>query len=80
VSVPVARASSTLGWVGILLAASAFLVERARADIDSTRDQLADERGRRIDAEDRAEQLRVDLDGALEALHDAKAPRPPAGA
>jgi hypothetical protein len=80
VSVPVARASSTLGWVGILLAASAFLVERARADIDGTRDQLADERGRRIDAEYRAEQLRVDLDGALEALHDAKAPRPPAGA
>jgi hypothetical protein len=80
VSVPVARASSTLGWVGILLAASAFLVERARADIDGTRDQLADERDRRIDAEDRAEQLRVDLDGALEALHKAKAPRPPAEA
>jgi hypothetical protein len=77
VSTPVARAHSTLGWVGLLLAAAALLVDRAGADIDRVRAQLRDERDRRIDAEDQAERLRGDLDGALEALH-AQLPEEPA--
>jgi hypothetical protein len=68
-SIPAARGESTLGWVGVLLAVSAFLVERARSDFDGAREQLRDERSRRIQAEDLAEQRRVDLDGALERLH-----------
>jgi hypothetical protein len=78
VSTPAARAHSTLGWVGLLLAAAALLVDRAGADIDRVRAQLREERDRRIDAEDAAERLRGDLDGALEALHAAKDEPPPA--
>jgi hypothetical protein len=76
VSVPTARAESTLGWVGILLAVSAFLVERARGDIDGAREQLREERSRRIEAEDLAEQRRHELDGALEELHKHTAGEP----
>lgn len=63
------RARSTLTWAGLLIGMVVVLVDRAQRDIDVARGQVRDERARRIDAEETAEQRQRDLDGALEALH-----------
>lgn len=72
------RAYSTLFWAGLLVAAAAVLIDRARRDVDQARVLVRAERNRRVDAEDAAEQARADLDGALERLHEHMSGEEPA--
>jgi hypothetical protein len=68
------RAHATLFWAGLLVAAAAVLVDRARRDVDQARVTARIDRNARIDAEDTAERAQADLDRALERLHERMTP------